>query len=1600
MTSPEPSPRTGAFSVPEDVAAHLEQMVQVLGAELPAAETREARAILQHEVSEFEERVRGDELSAARGYLAAFNHRPGFRPPLDALIRLYTRRRSTANLVKLVDALVKAAGTAAEKADALTLRGELLEDRLGDPSGARSAWEEAVLADPGARSAWRNLERVSLRDGDDDLLKRALARLAELTQDHGRRAMLLQELAEVHLRGGGPSDLEEAARCLRDAASLPVGRWRALQELERFGERHQRPQDVVFALEGRADLAARVANGEEFQGGSGAFAIARLRSQEAARVEGAELWSRAARLRLGTLHDADGARAAMDRCLELLPEDPRGHYLAMLLADEANDLGASSEQAAWLLAHDFGDPSLRASLHFRLAETHALRGDLAASEQSLRDALDLNPESAAARGALLEQFIASDEGGRVVEQYDQLAEQAAAGAPRAALRRAGAFLSLALRRDVEGALQRLRLASEDDPSDAVARRLQVLLLARSPSAERAPARVAAVDQLLPLVTDGAERGALLLERFFLERHDLKDGRAAALTAERLTEHGGGAWAMESAAFLWAASGAFAAASAWAERLARREDLGGGADEALAWSAVAARWAWAAGDAPRARALCLEAHGRRPAEPYLAALALRIAWSERAPEGVLEVGRRAAEASEGAQEEAWWMVTAGLLERLGARDLARTALDQALAKVQGSPSLRAWALASTRWRGDGALRAQLARESLDDPDSGAEGVALGVELALVRAFVEHDLDGAAEVLEAVALKDGAESVTVTLLHALLRGSREGPDAEGTVAALQEMLQALRSNDPLRLGVELEVARALGATRATRDQAAAARELIDEDRPDQAATRLLSLLDALQREDRRDVPDALERVASLADPGVARGFRTAALAALRAQGRAVEARQLALAHPGLPAGVLALSEATGGVERASELAEAHARRAGLAVGRASRAHARAAAHWSSLAGQDAEALERAEALLRDDPADLVALDVVRVAARRVGAWEKSIQACAALAARAKDPDRAAGYWEEAGVASADALRAAGRAEGYLRAALELAPARVVAWRKLRELLEARKDSAALEELLTRRAAVATDPAERVELFWDQARLRRALGRRELALESAQAVVALNPRHVAALALVAEIHAVSGRLAETADALVALARCPETPAVQRKAARLGAVGLFDQRLGRPADALAQLDALVAEGDADDDAVERGVSIATAAGLWDGALRFAERSLERCAIGSPERLQGLLRAAYLQRDRLRDPEAARMWAARAHEAFPGSLEALRALQALSDVDERPKHARATLEALRAQGPSGPWAVTFAEAARSGGDLVLERAALRLARTLGENSQAPAVGQPSGVPLKDSKLARLYRHPSDAGGRAVLLLETVLPDLVGLSLRTTDALKVGRSERVKGNSPLRSALEPWVAVAGVEAFELYVGGPEELRVSVLPGSPVAVVVARSVGAQLDEGLRFEFVRQLLLVARGCGALEGPPAETLAAQVMAALAAAEVPLAGGSQRFEAQLKPVARALTRRVRRAIAESARALGAAPDAWSEVTRAVLAVRASARRGALCVTGAVPAAFAELGRSEGRPGAAPSSLVATPSGRELALFAVSDALASVSRETGVDRR
>ena len=106
-------------------------------------------ALYQHEIGELTESRAGDEGAAVKAYAKALQSDATLKPNLWAIRRVFERRALWPNLQKLLDAEIRFAKTPEEKAELYVEKGELLEDRLNDPTGALDCFNRAVEASRG-----------------------------------------------------------------------------------------------------------------------------------------------------------------------------------------------------------------------------------------------------------------------------------------------------------------------------------------------------------------------------------------------------------------------------------------------------------------------------------------------------------------------------------------------------------------------------------------------------------------------------------------------------------------------------------------------------------------------------------------------------------------------------------------------------------------------------------------------------------------------------------------------------------------------------------------------------------------------------------------------------------------------------------------------------------------------------------------------------------------------------------------------------------------------------------------------------------------------------------------------------------------------------------------------------------------------------------------------------------------------------------------------------------------------------------------------------------------------------------------------------------
>lgn len=406
---------------------HAATLATRLRAEHAAQTDRGIQALLLHECGVIEE-ARGEEPVAAREYLAAFNADPQFREPLEALVRILTRRKSLKSLGKLLDALVRAAVTPEERVRAHWEKAAYHQDFDKNFAAAKESLEEAVGTNPEDVTSWLELELLSARENDPEGRMRAVEARAELSADATWKALLLIDLASMHAHEG---NADRAYELLGSAAALEgKARFRTQVALEVIAQRDDNLDALSRALEGQADLLIEAI--EDGERGDETGVPRYMRKPEFA----ADAW-----LRLGEvkrrLGDTSGWSSCLQRAAELFPDSAAIARARIAALESIGEIEAAAELAKQELgrigalaegeegAPPPAAPPGAAGLWLRMAEVARQSGDRAGSLEALRKALAADAESLPARALELDLLS----GGEDATALAQALEVAAEGFP-------------------------------------------------------------------------------------------------------------------------------------------------------------------------------------------------------------------------------------------------------------------------------------------------------------------------------------------------------------------------------------------------------------------------------------------------------------------------------------------------------------------------------------------------------------------------------------------------------------------------------------------------------------------------------------------------------------------------------------------------------------------------------------------------------------------------------------------------------------------------------------------------------------------------------------------------------------------------------------------------------------------------------------------------------------------------------------------------------------------------------------------------------------------------------------------------------------------
>ena len=1510
-------------------------LVARLRNELAATQDKGAQALLLHECGVLEE-TGGEEPAAARDYLAAFNADPQFREPLEALVRILTRRKSVKNLGKLLDALARAAATPEERSRALWERAAYLIAHEQNLAGAKELIEEALSGSAEDPTLWLELELCAAKEGDGAGRMRALEARAEMATDPTWKALLFIDLAELAAAAG---ETPRAYELLGAAAALEgKGRFRTQLVLEQVAAKEDNLETLVRALEGQADLLEEAL--EDDAAGEANGVPKYMRKPEFA----ADAWFRAASVKRRA-GDAAGAAAMLERAGDRLPESSviaRARVHALEASGDVDGAAAIAKKEIERGVTGAG----AAALWLRVAEAAVGANDRDAAVAALRSALQLDKASVLARTLEIDLLSDGKDAASLASSYEAMAESMFSRDAKGRAFLVAALVWGAQGGDVAAARAALGRAAQHGVGPAVVARV-----ARSIAALKNDGAwyEEATRELLGAGVDATEQASLWLElgrARLLSGDDAGAAEAFDKVATSDAENGAAAW-------LGRALGAYAiglspvemegeegAAPAppradAIELLASVE-----ADPAMAralWIVAASRRV-RAGDAEGARQKLRELHQADAGDAFVATFLSEL--ERRAGQGasaaaVLSAAAAANEAEDGELSAALHLEAALLLWKAGDRAAAVTELEASLAHApRAGATMLTWAL-----RGAAPDTLEGRRRALEvSAEAGADTAFVSIERFGLEAAI-GELPEAFTALETLEAEGTGDLGVAAALARLV-----WPDALENRAAVDRALDLLddhgREASAIARAERFRLARAVDQDKAL--AATTAEAWVSADRALYSALEWIGA--AIAAEDRESEVRARRAAAA--------HFRGAERAAMEASASAIAM----LDQPTVGQGFIQGSEPAAqlmNLELALPGCDPRRRAAALrglggALGEEAHTEALGLAGWSDLAaGNLEEAREAFTAVVDLRPGDVAAWEGIRASSEALGDHVQTAVASAQLGSLCKDDERGAAFWEKAGLTLLEHTDAKEDAEIAFERAFTRDPRRAIAFDKLFRAVRSRNENDRLLGIIEKRLDVSEEESEIGKLYWERSRVLRAKGDLDGALSALENVTMLEPDHVGALALLGEVYITKGAFAEAAPSLARLSLIEEAPRQQRLMSGVAAVDIYEKKLGKPDKALEVLVGLHKAGLSTAAVRERLASVAARAGAWNEATGILET-----LMNEREKREGRMDAARLAmaiwRDKLGAATRAQAAVTKLLDESPDDGEAIDFVLA-TNFDPTFKarvlgKAKQTLLAALARNPVDAGRVDLlAKIAGYGNDSGLRQATLGTLVALGRDPGSLAdelakldarVASTPQMALDAAGLASIA-DPQDGGPIAELFVQlaetaalAVGPSLVSLGVTKKDRIDA------RGGHPLRLALAQWTGTVGLGGdFELYIGGPNPWGVHGVAGEIPAVVLGNAITAPFDAAARSAVAREVFCLKRGLSSVRLRDDNTVASLVIAACIEAGINVAPLPYAvFGEVARAVKKEMPRRVRKAIPELCQRIiqsGQDPREWAQVAR-----------------------------------------------------------------------
>lgn len=1494
-------------------------MIARLRREAEASEDPTRKAVLLHEAAELEERSAGDELGAAREYLAAFNLDSTFREPLEALVRILERRRSLKNLGRVLDSMSKAAETSEERARALRALASDAIDVKNDRDGARDYLEQAVDADASDQAAWLMLEIDAALRKDGEARRRALARRVELASDPKWAGLLRVDLAEEKAEG---AEVDDALDVLVEVVtSQDEAAFRACEVTERLARKGERLDREGWALVQRGEILLEALHDPPTARGRG---VPRgLRRPGLA----ADAFVRAAACyrSVGRIEDEV---ATLDRAISVDADATMPYLARIAAATRLGDLERASEISRTLLARNIR-PELAPSLWLAIAEAAMARGDRDAVIEACGRLLDAAGDRSAIvpKTLLVDLLLDGSDPARLSTMIEADAQGGATPEGRARGWLVAATVRALFAGDVEGTKAALANAESEGESPATVARLAMALAGSTPvplDEEQVLAfdpdwYEAAVRALRAATRDPSEKSDLDVELARL-RLLYNDREGARVALEGIADDA-------PRALLGRAGRLVLAGDEVGDAILEKLGEGTTGDAAIAF-AVARAVRASRREEPEARSSAVAALARASEDDPLAALVRASSLVESAPKEAASVLRDLATNDSDPNVRDILRTAATLLLARGG-DVAAAA--DVLEELEGDAraALAPAHAVLTRYLAKGADESR--RAALESSGATHYGP---LERAVDR-LLETNGNGASadELLTTLAQSDDVGLARAALLlQVIWPDGNVSPDAKEQAFGQLEGL----GNDAARL-----IARA-SLRRANKD-ADAPTSVLAAEAWHRAGGGIPAAIDMLIAAEQATDYEAEVRARSALSSSLTGGASdlVAASAAMIAHVANVPAPAIPQPHDPEVAPALSLARAELAPPGADPMRREVALRGLADVMESSSATLHEMAAWSALARRDyggaralfGRSLELAQLAAEEPRSALegsIETELVAASGRPTPAWAELVERLARHVEARGDTATAAELWEQVGHAWWDSLGDTERGERALGEAFARDNTRKPAFERVFRAARARKEDDRVLQLVRRRLETTDDPPEMAKLFWEQARVLRAKGDRDAALAALENVTMLEPDHVGALALSAEIYVGRQAYAEAATALDRLSR-QTVPAQQKLGAGLGAADLYETKLDRPDAALDVLVALDKAGLSDVAIHERIARAAARAEAWIPATAYLSKLIKE----RPEakgRVEAARLCALIYRDRLDDAPAAVPALVAVLREAPEDIDAAEQLldagpSASKIIDTLQSMRRAALTRLASHPADERSARIVARTAGLLTDADLQQVSLGVLGALGALSDSERrtaaslssrLGSAPALAL-DKESARKLAVPEESGPILDLfrMMGPTIADALGPTL---DSLGAGRRERVdaRSGSAVRNEIAAWAGALGLAEFELYVGGKDPNIIQGVPGEMPSLVIGSAIKTPLSLADRARLVRELVALERGTTIVMLRDDVSVAAVIVASCALVDVPLQSPAYSVLAETQRLmSKAVTRKTKKVLPDVAQAV-----------------------------------------------------------------------------------